>query len=269
MNWENIQKNFEFLVHKYEYLIKGEKNITEDCPIWVMWYQGIKFAPPIVQACISSIIKNKAKHKIIIVDKYNINKYIKFPSFIIEKFNNRTFSITHFSDIVRMALLFKYGGYWIDSTYFISSPITKVNTTFYSLKLSYNYKHRNPLFICKCSGNFLAVPKNSFFATYGYFSFLYYWKKYNSLIDYFLLDYIIHIAYNYSIDFQNIVNKLPYICNIHSLVKVLNSEYNQSDFNCHINKLRRKNRYTLIKNKKQTNYGYIIEKNKLNFSSTV
>ena len=137
MNWDNIKKDFKILVHKYDYLNKKEKNIPEDSPIWVMWYQGIKFAPPLVQACVSSIIKNRAKHPVYILDKYNLEKYIKLPSFISEKFNNRTFSITHFSDIVRLALLYKYGGYWIDSTYYISAPLTKCDSSFYSLKLTY------------------------------------------------------------------------------------------------------------------------------------
>ena len=79
LNWDNIKKDFEILVHKYDYLNKKEKNIPEDSPIWVMWYQGIKFAPPLVQACVSSIIKNRAKHPVYILDKYNLEKYIKLP----------------------------------------------------------------------------------------------------------------------------------------------------------------------------------------------
>ena len=54
-----------------------------------------------------------------------------------DKFINNIFSITHFSDIIRMALLSKYGGYWIDSTYLVTSPLTKVNTSFFTLKLNY------------------------------------------------------------------------------------------------------------------------------------
>ena len=259
LNWNNIKNDFEKLVHKYEYLIKKEKNIREDSPIWVMWYQGIKNAPQIVQSCIRSIIRNRAKHHVYILDKYNLENYIKLPSFIIEKFNNRRFSVTHFSDIVRLALLCKYGGYWIDSTYFISSPIININTTFYSLKLNYDYIHKNPYFICKWAGNFLATSRSSFIATYGYLSFLYYWKQYNSLIDYFLLDYVIYVAYNASNEFHNTVDNLPYICNILSLVKVLNSEYNNSDFKCHINKLKWRGNYTLRKKNIKTNYAFIIE----------
>ena len=99
----DFKKDLEFLINRYKYLIKNEKNIDENSPIWMMWYQGIKDAPPIVLSCIQSIILNKAKHPLIIISKYNLEKYIKLPSFIKNKFENNTFSITHFSDIVRMA----------------------------------------------------------------------------------------------------------------------------------------------------------------------
>ena len=47
LNWENVRNDFELLANKYKYLIKKEKNIEEDSPIWMMWYQGIENAPPI------------------------------------------------------------------------------------------------------------------------------------------------------------------------------------------------------------------------------
>ena len=121
---------------------------------------------------------NKYKRKMInfkvlnYIDKYNVEKYIKLPSYIKEKFNNGSFCIAHFSDIVRMGLLLKYGGYWIDSTYFVNTPLTKVNTSFYSLKLNYCFRHR---FInCQWAINFMAVPPNSFIATYCYVALLFY-----------------------------------------------------------------------------------------------
>ena len=187
LTWGNVKHELEFLSNKYKYLIKYEKSISEDSPIWVMWYQGIENAPPLVQSCVQSIIINKAKHPVYLIDKYNFEKYIKLPSFIKEKLNNGTFSVTHFSDILRMGLLYKYGGYWIDSTYFVNTPLTKVDFHFYTIKK--NYCSMKSSFIkCIWVGNFLAVPPNSFFATYGYMAFLSYWKKYNSLINYFLTE---------------------------------------------------------------------------------
>ena len=107
LNWNNIEKKFSLLANKYKYLIKKEKNIPNNSPIWIMWYQGIKNAPPIVLSCIKSILINRGYHHIHIIDKYNIDSYIKLPHFIKEKFNQGKFSITHLSDIVRMGLLYK------------------------------------------------------------------------------------------------------------------------------------------------------------------
>ena len=97
---DDVKKDFENIINKYKYLIKKEKNIKENCPIWTMWYQGIEAAPPIVRSCIQSIIENRVKHPVIIITKYNIDKYIKLPYYIMEKFNKIIITVTHFSDIV-------------------------------------------------------------------------------------------------------------------------------------------------------------------------
>ena len=71
-----------------------------------------------------------------------------------------------------MGLLFKYGGYWIDSTYFITTPLIKINYSFFSL--------RSKAF--KWYMNCFASCKNGFLVTFGYSVFLFYWKKYTSLL---------------------------------------------------------------------------------------
>ena len=35
---DDVKKDFENIINKYKYLIKKEKNIKENCPIWTMWY---------------------------------------------------------------------------------------------------------------------------------------------------------------------------------------------------------------------------------------
>ena len=127
LDWDTINKEFLNLARKYQYLIKNEKNIPDDSPIWIMWFQGINNAPHIIKACIQSILINRAKHPVIFLDKSNIKKYLELPEYILSKFEDRLFTITHFSDIVRMALLSKFGGYWIDSTYLITTPLNYTN----------------------------------------------------------------------------------------------------------------------------------------------
>lgn len=265
LNWENVKSDFEFLVNKYKYLINKETNIEEDCPIWVMWYNGIQNAPPIVKSCFQSIIENKVKHPVFLITKFNLEKYIKLPSYIKEKYENGTFSITHFSDIIRFALLSKYGGYWIDSSYFLIKPLEKQNFSYYTLKLNYCFTYTHPFINCKWSGNFMAVGLNSFIATYGYIAFLYYWKKYNKLINYYLIDYIIHIAYIKSKEFKEEIEKLPFVtCNIFSLIKSINFGFKHSYFNCPFNKLSRRKDFKAFTGNYLSNYGFIVKKYKLN-----
>ena len=264
---KDVQKDFESIVNKYEYLLKKEKNIDDDCPIWTMWYQGIETAPPIVLSCFQSLIENRGKHPVIIITKDNIDKYVKLPYYIMEKFNNGTFNLVHFSDIVRFTLLFQHGGYWIDSTYFVTTPISKVDTPFYTLKLNYCWTYNIPFINCLFSGNYMAATKNSFLATYSYYAFLFYWKKYNSLISYFLIDLIIYVAYDKILGFKNIISKIPFVpCNIFTLQGKLNSEYKKSDI-CLYNKLTR--RFIFHKNKDSnttTHYEYLIEHYKFDYN---
>ena len=71
-----------------------------------MWYQGIKKAPPIVQSCIKSVLINRANHPVYILNKYNLNKYIKLKEKIKNKFNQGYITITLLSDIIRMGILY-------------------------------------------------------------------------------------------------------------------------------------------------------------------
>ena len=268
LNMNNVKHDFEKLVNKYKHLIKHEENIPEDSPIWMMWYQGIEKAPPIVLSCIQSVMENRANHPVIIITKNNLKKYIKLPYYIFKKFKEGMFDITHFSDIIRMALLHKYGGYWIDSTYLITAPIKNYNTSFYTLKLNYCWTYDHPFINCKWSVNFMAFSKNSFIANYGYNALLYYWKKYNSVIDYFLLDYIIYIAYHKLPKFKKLITDLPYVnCRIFSLVQALSSEYNKLDLICAFNKLTRGGVWLSLISDKKTNYGYIIDRYILDFKN--
>ena len=258
----DVKKDFEKIVNKYKYLIKTEKNISEDSPIWMMWYQGLESAPPIILSCIQSVIQNREKHPVIIITKYNIDKYIKLPYYIMEKFKNKKFSLTHFSVYVRIALLFKYGGYWIDATYFVNTPITKIDASFYTLKLDFCFIKGHPFLKCIWSINYMAYTKNSFIAAFAYYAFLLYWKKYSYLVNYVLIDYVWHIAYTNIPEFKNIFNKIPTVyCNIFLLNKKLKAEYNKTDI-CYFNKLSKGFRYQHNKNSTNntnSHYNYLIE----------
>ena len=263
-NIDSVYKDLNNLASKYEYLLKSNKKIKNNSPIWVMWYQGIENAPPIIKVCVASIYKNKAKHRLILLDKNNLYNYITLPDYIMDKFNRNVFSITHFSDIVRFALLYKYGGYWIDSSYLVTAPLMHLNTSYFTLKVIHCFSSTH-ISKCRWAVNFFATPKNDFLATYGYNAIIEYWKKYDSLIEYFLIDIIFFVAFNKEEKIRNLTNNLPYInCNIFSLANKLNNNFNKCDIECPFNKLSRGLRGKIYNKGIMTNFGYLAKEYKLN-----
>ena len=88
--------------------------------LWILWYQGFSDAPLIVKICIESWINKNPGWDVIILNKTNINNYITLdvPKEIINRLN-----LNHQSDLVRLALLSKYGGVWADATTFCINPL--------------------------------------------------------------------------------------------------------------------------------------------------
>lgn len=99
--------------------IEDIKHIEKkDTPIWICWLQGIENAPDIVKCCVNSIISN-VEGKIHIIDYSNYSEYVSIEEYILNKHKSGVISKTHFSDILRLALLCKYGGVWMDATLFM------------------------------------------------------------------------------------------------------------------------------------------------------
>ena len=116
-------------IFKYEYF-EEESYFKPKCQvppetIWIMWWQGYNNAPNLVKACINSVKINNKNHNVIIITQENFKDYVMLPNFILKKFENGYISITHLSDIIRVLLLYNYGGLWIDSTVLNISSINR------------------------------------------------------------------------------------------------------------------------------------------------
>ena len=106
----------DFLNDLPTYQHTHQKNKT----IFWCWLQGIKKAPKLYISNLNSVIMNCKDFNIIIINETNMFKYIKFPSYIIEKYKKKYMTPTHFSDLLRLELLIKYGGTWIDASVLIT-----------------------------------------------------------------------------------------------------------------------------------------------------
>ncbi|OUN93894.1 hypothetical protein B5F98_10555 [Pseudoflavonifractor sp. An44] len=158
--------------------------------IWVFWYQGIECAPDIVKACIASIKENCKDYDVVILDKDNISNYYVPTRSIQQKLNDGRMSLTHFSDILRMNLLNSYGGRWIDATIFLTGDVFK-DRRFFTLKGDFDTKRISE---GKWTGFFMG-GENPYLYHFLTIAFNQYWEKHDMLIGYFLIDYLIDLAY--------------------------------------------------------------------------
>lgn len=203
--------------------------------IWVCWWQGENNMPPIVALCYKNLKMRVKTTKVILITKDNFKKYVEFPEYIYEKLNNGIISITHFSDILRAQLLYRYGGLWIDATIYISKDICEEDIMFN--KKFFSAKREKGNIACIACNRWTAFllgtnEKNSKLFGYMYYIFLDYWKTHNYLLDYLLIDYVINFLYENDNKIKNMIDDMS-LNNIaiDELRNYLNDDYNEEIFN--------------------------------------
>ena len=249
------EKNF-YLKYNYFLSILPEYNHTHEFSknIFWFWFQTLENAPLLVQACLNSIKKNNKNHEIIIINKNNINKYVHFPSYILKRLHNKCLDLTHFSDLLRLELLIKYGGTWIDATVLM----TNYNKTFFYNDLFFFQAFNNK----KHSGSnwFLSAEKNSPVLRVTLDLLYEYWRENYKLSYYFIFHIFFKMAYDrYMKDYKN----MPKISNIlghrlqHELLKPFHlKRYKQILDSISIHKLTYKKKSNITKG---LFYNYIIK----------
>lgn len=84
--------------------------------VWVCWLQGIDNAPDLVKTCYASLNKYLKDCEIVLLTNENIHDYVQLPDFIEEKHKRGIIPVAQYTDLLRLELLIRYGGTWIDST---------------------------------------------------------------------------------------------------------------------------------------------------------
>lgn len=116
-DWDRVLK--EYFTNKIETeQIKQKKIFNNEKIIWQFWGQGWDFEklPDVVKISYKSVEKYKKDYEIIHLDMNNINDYLEIPAYILKKVEDKKMGFAHFTDIIRLALLYNYGGVWIDAT---------------------------------------------------------------------------------------------------------------------------------------------------------
>lgn len=270
---ENVKKyltiNYGEILDSYKNMnvnVNNISNISESKIIWILWWQGIKDAPDIVKVAIDSVKKMNREYDVVIIDSSNYNDYICIPDNIIKKLNNKSMTITHFSDILRMALLAEYGGVWIDATVLCTKPLDDLKIDKYKF---YTIKHGlySDWHVCKglWSGFFIASGKNNPMFYFFRDMFYKYWEDESSLICYFLIDCIIAMGYEQIYYIKEQIDAVPQNnSDVFILQNMLNDKFETLLWKdiidkCNLHKLNYKMKLHTFEGEKRTFYKMLLD----------
>lgn len=121
--YQYLDKNYSCKIGEFLYKKAEECDASGDKYIWICWFQGMENAPELVKRCYASVKRNMPDKEIIVITKENMDQYVNFPDHILKKWKRGLITDTKMSDFLRMELLIRYGGLWMDSTIFLSGPI--------------------------------------------------------------------------------------------------------------------------------------------------
>lgn len=164
-----------------------EKEHISSNKVWICWFQGMDHAPALVQKCYQSVKENLPDRDIVLITAENMMEYVQFPDFIINKWKKGQITHTHMTDLLRLELLIKYGGMWLDATVFCSG--NDIPEYFFDSDLFF-YQCLKPgrdghgsyisswLMCAKTNNKLLIAVRELLYA---------YWKENDDMWDYFLL----------------------------------------------------------------------------------
>ena len=205
-----LKKNYAHVVDKYKNSNFEEfGKIGSDSIIWRYWQQGLTNVPYPVDITLDSTENKTGNHPVKILDGTSYKEYIDVPDYIEEKAQNGQMNIAVFSDYIRLALLKRYGGVWLDSTFYVNSdfPGEIDNMPFYTI--NQGNKRNWVVTRDRWSVGLLACAPNNPLISFCEEFLREYWKKETTPIAYLMTDCIIGIAYDEIPAFREMIDNVP------------------------------------------------------------
>lgn len=202
--------------------------------IWFSWLQGIDKSPEIVQICLKSQIKHLPDYEFRIVDLSNYREWVQLPSYVDEKYSKGLIPDALFSDLLRLSLLEKYGGVWMDASVYCSGfRNERLKTQWRQIMDSeltlFRYFERGTMKQVGLSNWFIAARKQHPVVSVVLKMLFNYWKDFECTLDYYIAHLFLDIVLR---EFPEVLSKMPHANSRHSLLlgHALCRNYNEANW---------------------------------------
>lgn len=175
--------------------------------IWILWLQGIETAPQIVRACVSSWLRVNSSWTIHVLNRENLVDFlpdVRDSSSIL----SMQLSDATYSDIVRIELLSRYGGVWVDATCYCLQPLDQWLDGVMS---EHFFAFERPAPSRMLSSWFLAVSQSSYIAHEWRRHVYRHWQNRTDDPEYFWFHHLFGEAYQKDRKFRMLWDNVPKI----------------------------------------------------------
>lgn len=168
-------------------------------PVFVCWWQGFEKAPELVRICRESWYRNLPSELIEIheITLENYTSYLDFPDWIQKHFQSGSLSFAMLSDILRIGLLYRYGGLWIGATCYLASPLPEAifrdSDQFQTIRSEAPFG-KGDIAEGQWCINFFKLSKGCFLARFLLNAYYYYFLSNDAPVHYFMTDFLIRVA---------------------------------------------------------------------------
>lgn len=180
---------------------------TSQNKIFSIWFQGEEQAPKLVKVCFDRL-RHAYPDRYIVLDNETLWERIELPDQIMQKWKDGKIIPANFSDICRVALLYKYGGMWFDATDFLTAKVPQWIEDSDLFILTTGDRITPHKLIQSCFMH--ARARHPLFG--ALLEFIYeYWSREEKSIDYFLLHFMLRFIVENNKKAHDLFYKMPLI----------------------------------------------------------
>jgi Capsular polysaccharide synthesis protein/Tetratricopeptide repeat len=169
--------------------------------VWVYWGQGFAEAPPVVSRCQEELRRYHTADEVVALDDRRVTDYVEIPELVRRRTaRNRT----KFSDVLRLELLSRHGGIWLDATCLVRGRVPDVVPELLDSGF-FAFRHRP----ARIASWFLASEPNHPVVAMTREAQYLYWEHFPRATEYFILHHLIESLYYVADEFREHFESTP------------------------------------------------------------